>query len=96
MKSEDVERVPLDTQWDETPRGAGSRMLRVSGWLIGALSVLGIMGYLVWQMTTDSESFRFEALIVFAFFLAIALIVLSALADRLKTRKNDPYRRVHK
>lgn len=47
-------------------------------------------------MTTDSESSRFDALIVFAFFLAIALIVLSALADRLKTRRDDPYRSVQK
>ena len=50
----------------------------------------------MWQMATDAESFRFEALIGVAFFLAFALIVLSALVDRLKTRKNDPYIKVHK
>ena len=39
---------------------------------------------------------RFEALIGVAFFLAFALIVLSALVDRLKTRKDDSYIKVQK
>jgi predicted anti-sigma-YlaC factor YlaD len=89
-------QVPEDTQWDETPRSAISRLLHNSGWLIAGLWVVAIVGYLVWQMATDAESIQFEALIGVAFFLAFALIILSALVDRLKTRKNDPYRKVQK
>ena len=86
--------VPEDTQWDETPQGAISRLLQNSGWLIAGSWVVGIVAYLVWQMATDAESIQFEALIGVAFLLAFALIILSALVDRLKTRKNDPYRKV--
>jgi predicted anti-sigma-YlaC factor YlaD len=89
-------QVPEDTQWDETPRGAISRLLHNSGWLIAGLWVVGIVAYLVWQMATDSESLQFEAMIGFALVLAFGLIILSALVDRLKTRKNDPYRKVQK
>ncbi|MCH7584516.1 MAG: hypothetical protein IH941_05080 [Acidobacteria bacterium] len=96
MRYESDQNMPEDTQWDETPRGAISRLAHNSGWLIAGLWVVGIVGYLVWQMATDAESFRFEALIGVAFFLAFALIVLSALVDRLKTRKDDPYIKVQK
>lgn len=89
-------QVPEDTQWDETPRGAISRILHNSGWLIAGLWLVGIVVYLVWQMVTDSESIQFEAMIGFALLLAFALIILSALVDRLKTRKTDPYRKVQK
>lgn len=89
-------RVPEDTQWDETPRGALSRLLHSSGWLIAGLWVVGIVAYLVWQMATESESVRFESMLGFGLVLAVGLIILSALVDRLKTRKNDPYRKVLK
>ena len=89
-------QVPEDTQWDETPRGAISRLLHNSSWLIAGLWAVGIVAYLVWQMATDTESPQFEAMIGFALLLAFGLIILSALVDRLKTRKNDPYRKVQK
>jgi predicted anti-sigma-YlaC factor YlaD len=89
-------KVPEDTQWDETPRGALSRLLHNFGWLIAGLWVVGIVAYLVWQINTDSESIQWEAMLGFGLLLAFALIILSALVDRLQTRKNDPYRRVKK
>jgi hypothetical protein len=66
------------------------------GWLIAGLWVVGLVAYLVWQFTTDSESIRWEAILGFGLLLAIGLIFLSALIDRLQTRKNDPYRKVKK
>jgi predicted anti-sigma-YlaC factor YlaD len=89
-------QVPGDTQWDETPRGAISQFLHSFGWLIAGLWVVGIIAYLVWQIATDSESLRFEGILGFGLVLAFGLIILSALVDRLKTRKNDPYRKVLK
>jgi predicted anti-sigma-YlaC factor YlaD len=89
-------RVPEDTQWDETPRNALSRLFHNFGWLIAGLWLLGLAAYLVWQFTTDSESIRLEAILGFGLLLAIGLIFLSALIDRLQTRKNDPYRKVKK
>ena len=89
-------RVPEDTQWDEAPRGLLSRFLSNVGWLLAIAWFVGLGTYVVWQIATDSESFRFEGLIGFALLLAFVLIILSALVDRLKTRKNDPYRKVRK
>lgn len=89
-------RVPEDTQWDEAPRGFLSRLLTNLGWLLAIAWFVGLGAYVVWQTTTDSESFRFEGLIGFALLLAFVLIILSALVDRLKIRKNDPYRKVRK
>ena len=89
-------QVPEDTQWDETPRGAISRLLHRSGWLIAGLWVVGVVAYLVWQTATDSQSLQLEAMIGLALLLAFGLVILSALVDRLKIRKNDPYRKVQK
>lgn len=89
-------KVPEDTQWDETPRGVVSRLLHNFGWLIAGLWVVGIGAYLVWQINTDSESIQWEAMLSFGLLLAFALIILSALVDRLQTSKNDPYRKVRK
>lgn len=89
-------RVPEDTQWDETPRGAASRIFHSFGWLLVIAWAVGLGAYLVWQIATDSESVQFEALIGFGLVLAFTLIVLSTLIDRLKTRKTDPYRKVKK
>lgn len=88
--------VPEDTQWDETPRGAASRILHNFGWLVAIAWFVGVGAYALWQMATESESVRFEALIGFGLILAFVLIVGSALIDRLKTRKTDPYRKVKK
>ncbi|MCP3998274.1 MAG: hypothetical protein GY722_24910 [bacterium] len=89
-------RIPEDTQWDETPRGAVSRLLHNFGWLVAGLWLAGVAAYVVWQIATESESIRFEGMLSFGLLLAFALIILSALVDRLRTRKNDPYRKVQK
>ncbi|MDJ0925868.1 MAG: zf-HC2 domain-containing protein [Acidimicrobiia bacterium] len=89
-------QIPEDTQWDETPRGALSRLFHNFGWLIAAGWVVGLVAYVIWQMATGSESVQWEGVLGFALLLALGLIVLSALLDRLKTRKNDPYRKVLK
>jgi anti-sigma factor RsiW len=89
-------RVPEDTQWDERPRGAVSRILHDAGLLILAAWVVGIAAYLVWGIASDAESFTFENVLVFGLLLAFGLVVLSALVDRLRVRESDPYRKVRK
>ncbi len=89
-------RVPEDTQWDETPRGPLSRVLDSFGWLIAGLWVAGIVGYVGWQAATDSVSLQIEGVLGFGLLLAFALVILSTFVDRMKTRKNDPYRKVLK
>ena len=88
--------VPEDTQWDETPRGGLSRFLHSFGWLIAGLWVVGMVAYTVWQIANESESIRFEGMLGFGVLLALGMIILSALIDRLKVYKDDPYRKVQK
>jgi len=88
--------TPEDTQWDERPRGTLSRVLSSLGWLVAIVWVLGMVVYIVWQITSNDDSIQVESMIGFALLSALGLIVLSALVDRLKTRKNDPYRKVQK
>jgi len=89
-------QLPEDTQWDETPRGTASRIFHNFGWLLAIAWAVGLGAYLIWQVASDSESIQAEGLIGVGLILAFALIVLSALIDRLKTRKTDPYRKVKK
>jgi anti-sigma factor RsiW len=89
-------RVPEDTQWDETPRGAVSRILHGAGLLMLVAWVVGILVYIGWGIASDAVSVRFESVLGFALLLAFGLIVASALVDRMRTRKTDPYRKVRK
>ena len=89
-------RVPDDTQWDETPRSQVSRMLQYLGWLLAIVWAAGLIAVLIWRAATEGESIRFEALLGVTPLVAVGLLVLSALIDRLKTRKTDPYRKVQK
>ena len=88
-------QVPADDQWDETPRGATSSLLRSFGWAIALAWFVGIVGYGLWLAATESEDL-FAALLVFGFWLGFILIFLSVLIDRIKTRKTDRYRKVEK
>lgn len=89
-------QAPDDTQWDETPRSPLSRILQFVGWLLAIVWAVGLVAGLIWQAVTESESIRFGALLGLVPLVAVGMIVLSALIDRLKTRKTDPYRRVQK
>ena len=89
-------QLPEDTQWDESPRNAASRVASGFGWILVVAWVVGVAAYLLWQIANDGESIRLEGLLSFGLLLAFGLIVLSALIDRLQTRKTDPYRKVKK
>ena len=88
-------RIPEDTQWDEAPRTGMSGVFRSLGWLIGGVWLAVTAGFVVWQVATESENLL-EAVIVFGFWLAAGLVLLSVLIDRLQTRKTDRYRRIQK
>lgn len=89
-------QVSADTQWDETPRGVVSRVFLYLGWLLAIVWAVGLVVMVVQQAVSEGESIRFGALLGLVPFVALGLIVLSALIDRLHTRKTDPYRKVQK
>lgn len=89
-------QVPDDTQWDESPRSGVSRICLYAGWSLAVVWAVGLVAVLIWQATTEDEPIRFDALLGLVPLVAVALIILSALIDRLHTRKTDPYRKVQK
>ena len=94
--------IPDDTQWDERPRTGLSRLLLHAGFAVGVAWAVVLVAVLGWQLVggdaagSESGSGSIGAAFVLAPLAAIALIVLSALADRLRTRQTDPYRQVKK
>ena len=87
--------VPDDRQWDETPRGGLSALLRNFGWAMMILWVAGLAGYGIWHLVTDTENLV-QNLLAFGFWLGGGLVFLSVLMDRLKSYKSDRYRGVEK
>ena len=87
--------VPDDTQWSEAPRTTWSGALRNMAAVVGIVWFALMVGVGLWQVASDGEDI-WEIIIVFGFWLAAGLVLLSVLIDRLQTRKNDPYRRIEK
>ena len=88
-------KVPHDTQWDEAPKTSWSAALRNTAATIGIVWFVTMVGVVLWQVATEAEDL-WEVVLVFGFWLAAGLVLLSVLIDRLQTRKNDPYRRIQK
>ena len=88
-------QVPLDTQWDETPRGGTSRLLRNAGLVVGLVWITAMTMWLIWELANDPEGLV-GLLLVGGFMLSVGLILASVLIDRRRELKTDRYRRVQK
>jgi hypothetical protein len=88
-------QVPLDTQWDETPRGGSSRLLRNAGLAVGLVWITAMTMWLIWELANDPEGLV-GLLLVGGFLLSAGLILASVLIDRRRELKTDRYRRVQK
>jgi anti-sigma factor RsiW len=86
--------APQDLQWDESPRGGTSRLLRYTGLVIGLAWLIGIVGYLIVELAGSDDILG--VLLVAGFVLSAGLILASAFLDRREARKTDRYRRVEK
>ena len=87
--------LPSDDQWNEAPRGLVSRLSFGLGWLVLLVWAVGMLGLLVGHLWSN-EMPLIEKLLLFGGLSGAALLFLSVLVDRLKTLRNDPYRRVQK
>ena len=87
--------LPEDTQWDERPRSGLSGWFRRIGWLVAVVWLVGVTAWLSYLIATDAENW-WEAALWFAALAGGLLLFLSALIDRLRVRKTDPYRKVEK
>lgn len=87
--------LPPDDQWNERPRGGASGLAFGVGWVILLLWLVGVVGFAlgaVWQGTQSA----IEKLVIFGGVSGVALLLLSVVIDRLRTRATDRYRRVEK
>ena len=87
--------VPDDRQWDETPRGGLSALLRNLGWTALVLWLVGLTVFGLWKMLTDTEHLV-ERVLAFGVWLGFGLVFVSVAIDRLRTYRTDRYRRVLK
>jgi len=87
--------LPADEQWDERPHGDGSRVARLSGWvLVGIWAVLVAGAGLVELVRSGAPAW--ERLLIVGGVAGFALLLLSALLDRLQQLGQDRYRSVQK
>jgi anti-sigma factor RsiW len=87
--------VPADEQWSELPKTTGSRVLRLSGWALLA-TWLAVMTTVAVVLLLRSGAPAWERLLVIGGAGGFALLLLSALLDRLQQLGTDRYRRVQK
>jgi len=88
-------QTPDDDQWDETPRGAASRLTRSAGWLLVAAWLACMTCFVLWEVATGPQGW-FEKSLVFGGLLGLALLFVSVLLDRLRVMPGDRYRGVQK
>ena len=86
---------PDDEQWNERPRGRFSFATRGFGWVLGVVWLVTITAYGLWQVWQAPDSL-FEKLLVFGGGSAFALLLISVLADRIRSSRTDRYREVKK
>jgi anti-sigma factor RsiW len=87
--------VPADEQWSELPKTAGSRTVRLSGWalVVAWVSIVAIVGVVE---LVRSGAPVWQRLLVAGGVAGLALLLLSALLDRVHELATDRYRGVQK
>jgi predicted anti-sigma-YlaC factor YlaD len=87
--------VPLDEEWQEAPRATGSKGLRLAGWVLVTVFVVGAGGMAIRGLLAG-EGQWFEKLLISSLLGGGTLLFLSVLLDRVKALKTDRYRGVNK
>lgn len=88
-------KIPNDTQWDERPQTGVSRLLLRLVWAAAGLWAIGLVALVVAEARgTAGEGLQLA--VTFGLWGVFGVVLLAALADRLRHRRNDPYRSVDK
>ncbi len=87
--------APPDTQWDERPATLGSLGARLLGWWLAIPWAIFVLGYVLWELWRGSHG-ALGRVLAFGGIAAGALLLCSALLDRLRDMKTDAYRRITK
>ncbi len=70
-------------------------IMRPTGWIMVVVGAVALTAYAVWAYLTSPESF-WEKLAVGTLVIGLVLLLLSALIDRLRDLRTDPYQNVHR
>jgi anti-sigma factor RsiW len=82
---------PSSTVWSPVSRA----IARPIGWLLFLVGSVVWLGYAVYMYLASPEA-MWEKLATGAVVVGLAMLLLSALLDRLRDLKSDPYREIHK
>ncbi|MCP4204684.1 MAG: hypothetical protein GY769_22475 [bacterium] len=88
-------KVPSDDQWSEKPKDAASGLAFGVGWLLLVIWAVGLAGFALGEAWQSTQSLL-EKLAIFGGVSGVALLFLSVVLDRLRSRQTDRYRRVKK
>ena len=86
---------------DESPVGpsiwirVNRRLMLPTAWLLIIAGTLALAGWGAYAYITGPENF-WEKLAVGAVAIGLALLLLSAIVDRLRDLRTDPYREIHR
>jgi predicted anti-sigma-YlaC factor YlaD len=87
--------VPADEQWQELPKTAGSRALRLGGWLLLGVWLTVMTAFALVELARSTVP-AWERVAVAGIVAGFVLLLLSVLLDRLHDLRHDRYRRVNK
>jgi len=73
-----------------------AQLTRGFGWVILIVWSIVTVGYSIFQYAMSPGEPLFEKILVFGFFLGVALLFLSVLSERLRDAKSDRYKGVMK
>ncbi len=66
------------------------------GWAVLCVWVASLTFYGLWEVATAPDEPLTDKLLVFGFFLGVALLFLSVLIERIREGRTDKYKGVHK
>lgn len=87
--------LPADDEWGELPRTAGSRALRLGGWMLVLVWLAVVVGSGLVELMRAAVP-AWERVAVAGVVAGLALLLLSVLLDRLRELRHDRYRRIQK
>ncbi len=87
---------PSSREWKKVERNLVQDVSRGLGWAVLSVWALVLTSYGFWELATAPGEPLFRKLVVFGFFLGVALLFLSVLSERIRESRTDKYKGVYK
>ncbi|MFQ5738488.1 MAG: anti-sigma factor family protein [Acidobacteriota bacterium] len=89
-------RKPSGGEWIQMEQHIFQKMSRRLGWMVLIIWSVVTAAYAGYQYASAPTEPLFEKLLAFGLLLGVALLFLSVLSERLRTRKTDRYREIQR